>query len=506
MPLPAQSRPAADRPRAAIYARFSSDLQSARSAEDQARVCREHAAREGWDVVDVFSDLAISGTQNNRPGLNALLAAAEAGAFDVILAEALDRVSRHMADIATIHQRIEFAGAQLHTISEGRVTELHVGFAGTMNAVFVKELASKIRRGQRGSVARGLVPGGICYGYRPEPKVVDGQVELGHRAIVPEEADVIRRIFAWTLQGESVKAIAHRLNAEGIPSPRGSLWAGSTISGSRGRANGILHNPAYVGKILYNRVTMKRDPRSRKRVSRANAEADRVEADAEHLRIIDDATWTAVQQRREDRAHIPWHQQRRAKHMLSGLILCGECGARYTVINRDRWGCRGHRETGTCDNNRRVSTETLERRVIGGLQAQLLAPEVVARVVKRYHDARAAERKATATTIDDARKRIADLRAQIAALVDSLAMGMDIAEVRAGIDSRKEQLAIAEAQLAEAEAVPQIILHPQIVEQYRRRIAMIGDAVVKGERAQRFLPIIRGLIEAVHVRDQPTDP
>ena len=493
--------------RAAIYARFSTDLQNARSAEDQLRVCRDYAERQGWQVVEVYSDLAISGTTNNRPGLNALLAAADARSFDVVLAEALDRVSRNQADTAHIFQRLQFADVRLCTISESEVTELHVGMLGTMNALFVKELASKIRRGQRGAVSRGRVPGGLCYGYRPAPVLHDdGSVERGHRVIVEEEAAIIRRIFAEALAGDSTKAIAHRLNREGVRGPRGGLWTSSTLNGSRGRANGILHNPAYAGRIHYNRVRMVKDPETRRRLSRPNKLEERVEELAEHLRIVDEPTWQEIQRRREARAHIPFRQLVRPKHMLSGLVRCGTCGHAYIVIDRGKWGCRGHRSAGICANPRRIATADLESRVLTGLREQLLHPDVVARVVKRYHEARAEQRKAMAQGLRKAEARVDQLKGEIANLVAALAGGMDMAEVRDAIAGRREALAIAEAQLAEHQALPPIILHPQIVEQYRRRIGLIGDAITRGDRAARFLPAIRALIDSVTITDDPAAP
>lgn len=494
-------------PRVAIYARFSTDLQNARSAEDQLRVCRDHAERQGWQVVEVYSDLAISGTTNNRPGLNALLAAADARAFDVVLAEALDRVSRNQADTAHIFQRLQFADVRLCTISESEVTELHVGMLGTMNALFVKELASKIRRGQRGAVSRGRVPGGLCYGYRPAPVLhADGSVERGHRVIVEAEAAVIRRVFAESLAGDSAKAIAKRFNREGLPGPRGGQWSASTINGSRGRANGILHNPAYAGRIHYNRVRMVKDPETRRRISRVNKLEDRVEEIAEHLRIVAEADWLEIQRRREARSHIPFNRQVRPRHMLSGLVTCARCGGSYSVASKDRWACRNLRETGTCDNRRRIATADLERRVLAGLQDQLLAPDVLAAVVKRYHDKRAEQRRAMAGGLRAAEQAVADQQSAIARLVTAMADGMDMDVFKPELARRRELLAIAEAQLAEHQALAPIILHPQIVAQYKRRIDMIGSAIVKGDRAARFVPVIRSLIERVTIDDDPAAP
>jgi site-specific DNA recombinase len=495
------------RPRAAIYARFSTDLQNARSAEDQARVCREYASRNGFDVAEVHSDLAISGTTNQRPGLNALLARAEAGAFELVIAEALDRVARDQADIATIFKRLQFAGVELRTVSEGEIGELHVGVLGTMNALFVKELGNKIRRGAKGAVSRGRVPGGICYGYEPAPVLLeDGTIERGHRRIVEAEAAVIRRIFADYLAGISPKAIAHQLNREGVPAPRSAEWRANTITGSRGRQNGILYNPAYDGRIVYGRVRMKKNPNTRKRVSRVTEAAERVEEAAPHLRIVDPASWAAVQAMQDANAAVPYNRQRRERHVFSGLVRCGVCGGSYTIVTKDRWGCIRRRESGTCINGRRIGTAELESRVLGGLQQKLLAPEVVSSVVKRYHDRRAQQRRKMAAGLRAAEARVDELKAEIRRLVDALAAGAAIDEIKDAIASRKEALAIAEVQLREHEALPTIVLHPHIVESYRRKVKMLGAAIVKGEQARKFAPIIRALVETITITDDPTAP
>ena len=124
--------------KAAIYARYSSVLQDERSIEDQIRLCRENIERDKGTVVDIYTDYAISGgSLRNRPGMQTLLADAKSGTFDVVFAEALDRISRDQEDIAAIYKRLSHADVRIVTLSEGEVNELHVGLKGTMNALFL---------------------------------------------------------------------------------------------------------------------------------------------------------------------------------------------------------------------------------------------------------------------------------------------------------------------------------------------------------------------------------
>jgi DNA invertase Pin-like site-specific DNA recombinase len=151
----------------AIYARYSSDLQSDASIEDQIRVCSIRAKQEGWEIINTYTDHGISGASLMRPGIQMLMHDAMTGKFDVVLAEGLDRLSRDQQDIAGIYKRFQFAGIALHTLSDGgEVSDIHIGLKGTMNALFLKDLAAKTHRGLSGRVAKGKSGGGLCYGYQ----------------------------------------------------------------------------------------------------------------------------------------------------------------------------------------------------------------------------------------------------------------------------------------------------------------------------------------------------
>jgi site-specific DNA recombinase len=162
--------------RVAIYARYSSDNQRDASIADQLRICREFAARQGWAVVEEFTDHAISGATLLRSGFQALMRNALNRRFDVVLAESLDRFSRDQEDTAGLFKRLTFAGVNIVTLAEGDITYLHIGFKGTMNALFLKDLAEKTHRGLRGRVETGKAGGGLCYGYRVLRTMTDGGV------------------------------------------------------------------------------------------------------------------------------------------------------------------------------------------------------------------------------------------------------------------------------------------------------------------------------------------
>ena len=116
--------------RAAIYARFSTDLQNERSIEDQIALCRSYAQRERLEVVHVFEDRARSGgSVLGREGLMELMECARNKGFDVLVVEALDRLSRDMEDLAGIHKRLSFLGIEIRAVHEGAVNTILVGAA-----------------------------------------------------------------------------------------------------------------------------------------------------------------------------------------------------------------------------------------------------------------------------------------------------------------------------------------------------------------------------------------
>ena len=148
--------------RATVYARFSTDLQSACSIEDQIGFAPIKA--EGWSLIATYTDHAISGASRLRPGFQKLLQGAR---------RRLRRRRRRSARPAVArpggHRRaLQAAGLRRRasvTLAEGEISELHVGLKGTMNALFLKDLAMKTRRGLEGRVRQGRSGGGLCYGY-----------------------------------------------------------------------------------------------------------------------------------------------------------------------------------------------------------------------------------------------------------------------------------------------------------------------------------------------------
>ena len=233
-----------------------------------------------------------------RPGYQAILEGAREGGFDVVVAEALDRLSRDQEDIAALFKRLQFAGVRLVTLGEGEIGPLHIGLKGTMNALFIRDLADKVRRGVRGRIRIWQIGRRQRLWLRPRQGVrPDWRAGARRPNDQRGRGRIVCEIFSRYAAGKSPRKIAFELNARAIPAPRGSAWSGSTLNGNRGRGTGILNNENYVGRRVWNRLCYAKDPETGKRRSRANASDAVIAVETPNLAIVPRELWEAVKAR-----------------------------------------------------------------------------------------------------------------------------------------------------------------------------------------------------------------
>jgi site-specific DNA recombinase len=489
----------------AIYARYSSENQREASIADQFRICREFAKRQGWTIAKEYSDAAVSGATLLRSGFQAMMASALRKEVDVVMAESLDRFGRDQEDTAGLFKRLTFAGVSIVTLAEGDITFLHIGLKGTMNAMFLKELADKTRRGLRGRVELGKAGGGVSFGYRIVRTFENGVVSTGDREIVPEEAEIIRRIFKQYLGGASPKQIAKNLNRDGVRGPRGSLWSPSTIHGNPKRGIGILHNELYIGRMVWNRQRFLKDPDTGKRVTRLNPESEWVISNVSHLRIIDDELWTGVQARYATIQH-KWskapearrfNQFRRPKYLFSGLTKCGECGAGYVVYSRDHLGCFGTRDRGTCTNKLTIARQEVEQRVLRALQDKLMRKDFFEEFCREFAKEMNRLRMEQRAGLTSAKRELARIDARQKKLLDMmLDDAVPVQKGKAEMKKLEERRLELDAQLKAADEPPPL-LHPSMADLYRSKVEELASALQREDTRREASEMLRGLIEAI---------
>ena len=510
--------------RAAIYARYSSDQQSAASIPDQVRLCRRLCDELGWEVVEVFADEAMSGATHLRPDFQRMQQLAMRGGFDVLVAESLDRLSRDQEHIAGLHKRLTYLGVQIHTKAECRISEIHIGLGGTMSALFLRQLAEKTHRGLEGRVKAGKSAGGISYGYRLDRQPLpDGTWTTGDRTIDPAEAAIVTRIFTEYDRGRSARAIAIGLNRDGIPAPRAGgkgkgTWAFSTISGNWKRGTGILNNELYIGKLVWNRQRFVKDPDSGKRQARPNHASEWITEVVPALRIISDELWSRVKARqgaiRDDilteRVANPTapktERARRARYLLSGLLNCGCCGSGYIMISDSRYGCAAARNSGTCTNRKTIARSDVEGRVLDGLKHELMAPDLIAEFIAEFQREVQKERLEAISARDEAKRHLVKVCKDIDNIITAITEGMFHPSMKTKMDGLEAEKAGLEAQLHDIPTADPITLHPGLADIYARKVANLAHALNAEDTKAEAADILRSLIDKLILTPDPTAP
>jgi DNA invertase Pin-like site-specific DNA recombinase len=288
---------------AAVYARKSTDQHDVaadeKSATRQLDQARAYATAHGFTADEhIYVDDGISGSEfAKRPGLVALLNALKPRPpFQVLLIADADRLGREQID--ALQRKAE----------------------------------------------RGYVTGGTVYGY-DNVVVTDAQGRRSHvvRQVNPEQAAVVRRLFALTAEGRGHRLVAHQLNAEGAPAPRPRRPGGPT-GWAPSSVRAILHRTLYTGDLVWGQ-RRKRDQWGQHRVSRRE-QAEWVRSHDESLRILSEAEWTAAHDGLAGtrQAYLRgtggqlWGRPcngHESRYLLVGLAHCGWCGGTMEVHTRD---------------------------------------------------------------------------------------------------------------------------------------------------------------------------
>lgn len=484
--------------RTAAYARYSSDAQREASIRDQLRNVQEFCARQGWPAPVVFEDLAISGSRSDRPGYRELFAAANKKAFDVLLVDDFSRLARDHVEAAQAVRLLKFLGIRLIGVSDGLDTarssyKLETGMRGLMAELYLDDLADKTHRGLMGQALDGYSAGGLPYGYASEH---DGR---GFRRVILEaQAEWVRWMFDRYTRGHSPRAIAAELNRLGVPTARGGQWSISAIYPDAKHV-GVLANPLYNGRQVWNRTKWIKDPATGRRKRQLRPESEWVITDHPELKIIDDDTWQAARDRAQAiRNHTAKQREassnpiarggRGPKYLFTGLLRCGACGGAYVIVDRYRYGCAIHKDRGdaACGNRIKVPRAHVEAVLLAKIKQDLLSDEAykvfeaaVRELLRQSQPDPAAAQRAVAR----AQKEVDNLMAAIRQGIISPSVTQALAESERNLEDAKRQLkAIRDYQPAQ--------ILPRAKEIYRNlveRLQNIEDTTATREALRNVL-------------------
>ena len=234
--------------RALVYCRVSTDAQErdGTSLDTQERAAVKVARESGYSVTETVRDTA-SGFTLERPGIEHVRRLLRAGAVDIVLAYAVDRLSRNQNHIGVLFDEVAQAGARLEFVTEdfedtaiGRFILAARAFTAEVER---EKIAERTMRGKAERARRGKLPQGTgkgMYGYAYDPST-------GTRRIINEQATVVRRIFEAFVAGRACNGIANDLNRDGVPAFSGGRWYALTI-------RRLLKNEAFAGRTIYRRT------------------------------------------------------------------------------------------------------------------------------------------------------------------------------------------------------------------------------------------------------------
>jgi DNA invertase Pin-like site-specific DNA recombinase len=296
--------------RAAVYLRISLDATGEGLAvERQRQECLAIVKARGWQVTREYVDNSISASdaRKNRPGYDALVRDYQAGAFDALVCYDLDRLTRQPRQLEDWVDAAESRGLAILTANGEADLTTDGGrlFARIKLAVARAEVDRKAARQRAAARQRselGRPPLGVrLTGYTPRGE------------LVPEEAEVVRRIFDSFLESRNVRAVARSLNDDGVETRRGKPWHPSTVVS-------ILRNPRYAGRAVY--------------------QGQQTGGRGAWVPIVTDEEYEATQAVLDHPERVSNRGTTERKHLGSGLYVCAVCREPVSAWSGGRYRCR----------------------------------------------------------------------------------------------------------------------------------------------------------------------
>jgi DNA invertase Pin-like site-specific DNA recombinase len=305
------------RKRVAAYARVSSGKDAMlNSLSAQISYYNEYIQNHNdWDLGGIYADEAMTGTKDNRPEFQRLLADCREGKIDMIVTKSVTRFARNTVTLLETVRELRELGIAVffekencyaHSVDGEFVLTLMASYAQQESWSASENMKWRIRK----MFEQGRPNTGNMLGYR---------LFHGTLYVIPEEAEIVKMIFADYLSGMGRNAIMRKLNNMGIPASGGGKWGESTL-------HRILRNEKYAGDMLLQK-TYRLDHISKKTIIN-RGERPMYHVEDSHEAIIDKETFAAVQREIERRAK-KCKPQTRKHYPFTSLLRCGQCGKCY---------------------------------------------------------------------------------------------------------------------------------------------------------------------------------
>lgn len=362
------------------YTRFSSNNQKCESLDAQRRSVKYYASQEGYNIIRFYEDKALSGkTATKRTAFQQMMADAKTGEFQAVIVHKLDRFSRDVGDSLQYEKLLSDYNVELVSVME-KLDSTPTGvlmktiIAG-INSFYVQNLAMEVIKGLKENAYQSKFTGG-------KPPLGYDIVNLKY-VINEHEAEAVRMIYQLYDEGFGYGEIINKLNAQGYQTKSGNSFGKNSLYD-------LIRNERYKGVFVYNRHTKRRSNGSRTRSYKKEEDIIRIPNGIPA--IVSEELW----KRCNDRASIRSTgsiSTANEMYLLTGLIYCGECGAkmygnaRYPAPNRAKlitYRCSGRQMKKCCDN-KEIKRDDLENFVINQLQQYLLNDQLIPEITAQLN-------------------------------------------------------------------------------------------------------------------------
>ena len=365
------------------YCRFSSHLQREESIEAQLRAIHDYTERNNMIVVEEYIDRAKTATSDDRPEFQRMIADSARNGFVGVVVHKLDRFSRDRYNSAHYKRELKRNGVRLYSVLENLddspesviLESVLEGFA----EYYSKNLAREVEKGKRENALKCQHVGGMApLGYN---------ISESKRYVINEwEAEAVRLIFRWVLNGKSYDEIIGELNRLGYKGKRGNSFTKNGLYS-------ILKNEKYYGLYTYNRSAPKSvDGKRNGHATKPREEWITVEGGVPA--IISKDEFEAVQHIMSKRMQTRKHSRAKTKFLLTGKIVCGVCGGSYVGSTHHRgdgskytvYGCnRRYRAKEYGCTNKEISKAYLEGWIIDKLSEYVFSDKLASKITAEYN-------------------------------------------------------------------------------------------------------------------------
>ena len=437
---------------AVIYARYSSSHQREESIEGQVRECREYAEHEGYSVLQVYADRAMTGRTDERPEFQRMLADASSGAFRAILIYKYDRFSRNRYSFAVSEARLKKCGVKVvsvrENVAEGAAGIVLKSVLQGMAEWYSVDLSEKVTRGMKENALKAKwTSGSVPFGYTRDAE---------QRLIIdPERGEYVRQIFERVLAGEKYVDIASWLNMLGVRTSRGVLWSKSSFSW-------LLKNSVYTGLFRWKDIEIK------------NAVPP----------LVSKELFEAVQRKLEASERRGVNVRKSDKYLLTPNIICGECGGpMHGMSGKSRSGeiyyyyaCANKRAKRTTCSISPLNRDELEQAVYDCAREVLLHEENIKLIAEQAEAVAEAQVDNELAEMKAERSRVKKSIANYAAAIANGATSGTIIEL---INAAEAKAVALDEAIAERELVAAPKVNKEAIEYFLRHIAAAPDDKMK---------------------------